>query len=206
MNLYWQPADGSAEAELLLARDRAQFPMGWSPDGKVLAFIETEESTDVFLYTIDREDAPIPFLNSTVFQEHTPRFSPNGRYIAYICDESGQWEVYVRAYPGPGGKRAISTKGGTEPVWSPDGRELFYRRGDALMVVDITTDPGFRAGTPRILFEGAYDFHPARTQDYDVSPYGQRFVMIRRARESAPTQINVILDWFDELRRHAPSN
>ena len=87
-----------------------------------------------------------PFLR-TPFNESAPRFSPDGRWLAYISDESGRYEIYVQPYPGPGGKWQISTEGGTEPVWNPNGRELFYRSGDKMMAVDITTQPGFAAGT-----------------------------------------------------------
>src|ERR1700676_3906504 len=92
----------------------------------------------------------------TRFNETTPRFSPDGRWLSYISDESGRYEVYVQPYPGPGGKWQISTEGGTEPVWNPNGRELFYRSGAKMMVVDIATQPNFVPGKPRMLFEGPY--------------------------------------------------
>ena len=91
-----------------------------------------------------------PFLR-TPFVESVPRFSPSGRWLAYVSDESGRPEIYVQPYPGPGGKWQISTEGGTEPVWNPNGRELFYRSGDKMMAVDIATQPSFAAGKPRVL-------------------------------------------------------
>ena len=90
------------------------------------------------------------------FNESAPQFSPDGHWLAYVSDESGRYETYVQPYPGPGGKRQISTDGGTEPVWNRNGRELFYRSGNKMMAVDITTQPGFAAGKPRMLFEGPY--------------------------------------------------
>jgi hypothetical protein len=96
-----------------------------------------------------------PFLR-TPFNETAPQFSPDGRWLAYISDESGRDEIYVQPYPGPGGKWEISTEGGTEPVWNPNGQELFYRSGDKMMAVDVTTQLGFAAGKPRMLFEGPY--------------------------------------------------
>ena len=94
-----------------------------------------------------------PFLQ-TPFNESAPHFSADGRWLAYISDESGRYEVYVQPYPGPGGKRQISTEGGTEPVWSRNGQELFYRSGKKMMAVEITTQPSFAFGSPRMLFEG----------------------------------------------------
>ena len=119
----------------------------------------------------------------------------------------GARETYVQPFPGPGGKWQISTEGGTEPVWNPNGRELFYRSGDKMMVVDITTQPSFSVGKPKLLFEGPYEPTPATFPYYDVSPDGQRFLMLKPAEsaETAPTQINVVLNWFEELKRRVPA-
>ena len=130
-------------------------------------------------------------------------FSPDGRWLAYASDESGRTEVYIRPYEGPGPKEQISTAGGNEPVWAPDGRELFYRNGDQMIVVDITTEPTFSAGTPRVLFERRYAFthRPDAPRNYDVARDGQRFLMIKSEQEAAVTQLNVVLNWFAELQR-----
>ncbi len=113
----------------------------------------------------------------------------------------------MQPYPGPGGKWQISTDGGVEPVWNRDGRELFYRNGGKMMAVDIATQPGFAAGKPRMLFEGRYQLSPVQTEDYDVSPDGQRFLMLKanEQAQAAPTQINVVLNWFEELKRRVPT-
>jgi eukaryotic-like serine/threonine-protein kinase len=113
----------------------------------------------------------------------------------------------MQPYPGSGGKWQISTEGGTEPVWNRNGRELFYRNGDKMMAVDIATQPSFTAGKPRVIFEGRYVPPPGTSPNYDVSPDGQRFLMIKRneAGEAAPAQINVVLNWFEELKRLAPT-
>jgi Tol biopolymer transport system component len=147
-----------------------------------------------------------PFLR-TQFDEAAPRFSPDGRWLAYVSDESGRYEIYVQPYPGPGGKWQISTEGGTEPVWNPNGRELFYRSSDKMMAVDIATQSGFAAGTPRILFEGRYEPAPFPVANYDVSRDGQRFLVLKLSEEaqSAPTQINVVLNWFEELKQKVPT-
>ena len=147
-----------------------------------------------------------PFLR-TQFNESAPRFSPDGRWLAYISDESGRVEIYVQPYPGPGSKWQISTEGGTEPVWNPNGRELFYRSGDKMMAVEIATQPGFSAGKPKVLFEGQYVPTPSTFPNYDVSPDGQRFLMFKPSEQeqAAPTQINVVLNWFEELKQKVPT-
>ena len=118
-------------------------------------------------------------------------------------------EVYGRPFPGPGGKLQISTQGGIEPVWSRKGREL----GDRMMAVEISSrresneafPSGFSAGSPRLLFEGHYQYSPYVTSGYDVSPDGQRFLMIQPGgTDQTPTQIQVVLNWFTELQQRVP--
>jgi eukaryotic-like serine/threonine-protein kinase len=135
-------------------------------------------------------------------------FSPDGHWVAYISDESGRYEVYVQPYPGPGGKFQISTDGGTEPVWNPKGRELFYRTGDKMMAVDIRTQPSFSAGKPKMLFQGPYVPTRASFPYYDVSPDGEHFLMIKlneSASSSPLTQIVLVQSWFEELKQKVPA-
>ena len=107
-------------------------------------------------------------------------------------------------FPAPEGSRRISAEGGREGVWAHTG-ELFYRNGNQMMVVEITTDPTFSAGTPQVLFEGDFQRGNLSNANYDVSPDGQRFVMIQEgASDSAPPQINVVLNWFEELKQRVP--
>jgi Tol biopolymer transport system component len=214
-NLFWQLADGSGGLERLTTSEYVNAPMSWSPDGHVLAYIEVSPTTGFDIWVLEMGDHSAssgqgrkarPFLR-TRFNETTPRFSPDGRWLAYISDESGRFEIYVQPYPGPGGKWQISTEGGTEPVWNPNGKELFYRSGNKMMAVDIGTQASFVAGKPRMLFEGLYVPPPVPIQNYDVSPDGQRFLMLKSigSTEAAPTQINVVLNWFEELKRRVPA-
>jgi len=207
LNVFWQLADGSGGLEHLITSEYNNFPVSWSPDGQLLAFAEINPTTgyDIWMLRLGDRKAQ-PFLR-TPFNEAAPEFSPDGRWLAYISDESGRFEIYVQPYPGPGGKWQISTEGGTEPAWNHNGRELFYRSGDKMMAVDIATQPGFAAGRPRVLFEGRYNPAQGTTPNYDVSPDGQRFLMIKpsEAGEVAPTQINVVLNWFEELKRRVPT-
>ena len=147
---------------------------------------------------------PQPFLESP-FIKTAPRFSPDGHWIAYNSRESSRDEIYVRPYPGPGGQWQISTDGGTEPAWNPKGRELFYRSGTRMMVVDVSTQPTFSAGKPKTLFEGSFVPTPRSLANYDVSPDGQHFLMLKPSEQAqAPAQINVVLNWFEELKRRVP--
>ena len=206
-NVFWQLADGSGGLERLINSEYTQGPSSWSRDGQLLAFIELNPTTgyDIWVLRMGNRKAQ-PFLRSP-FNESAPQFSPDGRWLAYVSNESGSYETYVQPYPGPGGKWQISTGGGTEPVWNPNGRELFYRNGDNMMAVDIATQHGFTVGKPRMLFAGQYQPTPVTQPNYDVSPDGQRFLMLKPVEQegAASTQINVVLNWFEELKQKVPA-
>jgi Tol biopolymer transport system component/predicted Ser/Thr protein kinase len=213
--IFWQLADGSGGLERLTTSDYNQTPNSWSPGGQLLAFHEVNLTTQRDIWVLGMGDPSPgsgqvrkaqPFLR-TPFNESASRFSPDGRWLAYTSDESSRFEIYVQPYPGPGGKWQISTEGGTEPAWNRNGRELFYRSGDKMMAVDIATQPTFTVGKPRMLFERQYVPTPATLPNYDVSPDGQRFLMLKPAEQAqaAPTQINVVLNWLEELKRRVPT-
>jgi len=149
--IYWKPADGSGPEERLLATDRPSWPFSWSPDGRVLAFMDLDSRkqssadytrSDIWWLSVDDRTKPHPFLQ-TKFWEGAPVLSPDGHWLAYVSDESGRYEIYVRPFPGPGGKWQISTDGGNEPVWPAKGHEIFFRSRDAMMAVEVTTTPPF---------------------------------------------------------------
>ncbi|HEV2247463.1 MAG TPA: protein kinase [Terriglobia bacterium] len=207
LNMFWQLADGSGGLERLTNSPYINAPISWSPDGQLLAFGEINPTSGQNIWILRMNDRKTLPFHKTGSNENEARFSPDGRWLAYISDESGRLEVYVQPYPGPGGKWQISTEGGTEPVWNPNGRELFYRTGDKMMAVDISTQTGFAASTPRMLFEGRYEQPPVPLHNYDVSPDGQHFLMLKpvEQEQAAPTQINVVLNWFEELKRRVPT-
>jgi len=207
VNIFWQLADGSGGLERLTTSPYINAPVSWSPDGQLLAFGEINTTSVQNIWTLRIDDRKVLAWHQTRSNENEPRFSPDGRWLAYISDESGRFEVYVQPYPGPGGKWQISTEGGTDPVWNPNGRELFYRSGDKMMAVDISTKPGFAASTPRMLFEGHYEQPPVPVHNFDVSPDGQHFLMLKpvEQEQAAPTQINVVLNWFEELKQRVPT-
>jgi Tol biopolymer transport system component len=203
--VYWKAADGSGTEERLLTSDSHSHVSSWSPDGRALVFTDFHAVTrgDIWVLPLEGKRTPRPFLR-TPFNERAARFSPDGRWLAYVSNESGRDEIYVQPFPGPGGKWQISASGGTEPVWSRDGRELFYRNAERMMAANILSGETFSAENPRLLFEGR--FVPTRRGDaaYDVSPDGQRFLMVKRVQESIPTQLNIVLNWFEELKRRVP--
>ena len=205
-NIAWKAADGSGEEQPLTTNNNMQTPVSVSPDGKYLAYAEIDPATgnDIWLIALDGKGKPEPILR-TRSSESNPHFSPDGRWLAYVSGESGRSEIYVQPFPGPGGKWMISTDGGTEPVWSRDGRELFYRAGDTLMAVTIATQHAFVAGLPRLLFEGAFEPSGTGTSGYDVSLDGRRFLMIQATAPEPPaTQVNVVINWFEELAQRVP--
>jgi serine/threonine-protein kinase len=177
-------------------------PMSVSPDGTTVMGVS---GSSVWVLPLDLApgadlgvSVPRPFLDDR-FVRGEFRFSPDGKWVAYQSNESGRNQVYVVPYPGPGGRTQISSDGGTQPRWNPRGSELFFRSGDALMAVDVQTGDTFDAGAPHLVFEKA-------AADYDVSPDGQRFLMLKPAETagSSVSELHVVLNFFDELRRLVP--
>jgi dipeptidyl aminopeptidase/acylaminoacyl peptidase len=200
----WRPADGSGEEERLFSRTSDLSVAGWTPDGRDVVFIDMPMETghDVGLFSLGSAGPPRPLLNSR-FNESGPAVSPDGRWLAYASDESGRREVYVQAFPGLGGKRQVSSDGGDEPVWSRDGTELFYRRGDEMRAVSVGARADFGAGVPRTLFTGRYLAFPQRPDtQYDVAPDG-RFLMVERDGPADPPLVMVV-DWAEELKARLP--
>jgi len=140
--------------------------------------------------------APQSFL-ADQFDNHSPSLSPDGHWVAYASNESGRLEVYVRPFPGPGGRWQVSLEGGTEPLWAPSGRELFYRNGNRMMVAAIAPLPTFTVGARRQLFEGNYLSDPVY-RTYDVTRDGRSFVLVRSPKPTG--DFIVVLNWFDLLR------
>ena len=145
---------------------------------------------------------------ATAFSERAPTISPDGRWLAYVSNESGRDEIYVRPFPDfTSGRPQVSPDGGTEPVWARSGRELFYRSGaDELVVVQVPEAPSERWDSQQALFSVAGYLPGQRHPMYDVSPDGQRFVMLRLENQSAASEVVLVVNWFTELRERMGSN
>ena len=199
--LLWAPADGSGEAELLHSSQNMLAPYSWSPDGKRLALYSGD--LDIWILPLEgpRE---LDLILGTEFKEVFPTFSPDGRWIAYMSDRDGRSQVYVRPYPAMDRVWQISYDLGEEPIWSPNGDELFYRSVNKWMVVSISTKPEFAAGTPQVVFEGPYI--NVSGLSYDVAPDGQRFLVLQpQYDDSQIRELHVVTNWFEELKRLVPS-
>jgi Tol biopolymer transport system component len=208
--ILWQSSDGSGTPETLHTTIMENIG-SWSPQGR-LAFTKSDQATRSEIWTLSNEGPSwvprryLPAAGSASADSSTPHFSPDGRWVAYHGNESGTWEVYVRAYPGADQRTQISIGGGHDAVWSADGRELFYRNGDQFYAVPIATTPRFSAGSPRLLFTGPYlDSGPLNSSNYDVTPDGQRFLVVRVGdEERAPRRFHLIQNWFEELKAKVP--
>ena len=137
---------------------------------------------------------------ASAFDNGSPSLSPDGRWLAYAANESGRNEVYVRPYPGPGGRWQVSLDGGTEPIWSPRGGEIFYRNGDAMMTAAVRTQPGFEVTGRTKLFTGQYGTAAFRDHNYSVTPDGSTFAMLQGIVGGPEQALVVTLNWFDKLR------
>ena len=198
-DVFIKPADGSGEAESLLATPAHEWGFEWSADGKYLVgsgqgklwYLRAEESTSTF--------EKVMFLD-TPFDAIGPDLSPDARFLAYESNETGRYEVYVQPFPQGGAKWQVSTNGGSQPRWHGDGKEIFYVEGDTLMAVSVTTSPVFSPDAAQPLFEDKTAFGE-RGQQYDVTPDGQRFVVIETLGDAGAGQaIHVVENWFEEFR------
>ncbi len=213
-SIYRKRADGSGEVERLIESEEAFYPFSVSGDGNFLAGeMANAGNLDLYILPLDGSSEPEVFLASE-FDERYPDFSPDGRWITYASNESGQFEVYVRPYPAAGGKWQVSDGGGAWPLWSGDGRKLFYRTNSGVMEVSAeASGDSLSIGTPKAAVDGpfrggmfgitvgGYIFG-----DYDVSPDGQRFVMFPEDTDAAPkTHVTMVFNWFDELEKTLPS-
>src|SRR5882762_582884 len=215
INLWWIRADGAGDAQRLTESKSLHYAGSWRPDGKVLAFSQQSPGAtafDILTLPIEGDEKlgwkpgdPKPFVNSA-FSEREPTFSPDGRWLAYESNESGSYEVYVRPFPGPGGKWQISTGGGVFPEWFRNGKELFYRTPDSKIIVVTYTGSGdsFHADKPQLWSPGQFTDRGLGNLNFDLHPDGKRFAVLKApgtGQTAAVNKLNFIFNFFEELRR-----
>ncbi len=229
--IFWKAADGTGESEFLASTPgKFLFPYSWTEDGKILIAGDIGldvQTFDVGMLSMEEDRSYTPLLKED-YRETQPQLSPDGRWLAYSSDESGEGQVYVRPFPdvAKGGRWQVSTNGGNSPRWSPDGSELYYLIGgeiaEAVMAVEVETEPTFNPGKPKVLFRGNYlGTLPSNGTPYDIHPDGKRFLMMKEfsttAEESTtekaanvesktaePLKINIVVNWFEELKSRVP--
>ncbi len=195
-DLYQKPVRGAGEEKLLLHTDEPKSAASWTSNGKYIAYVTRSPKTqfDIWALPASGDGKPIPLAVSP-FTETTPMFSPDGRYVTYVSNESGRDEIYVQTFPEPGGKWQVSNGGGSDPSWRGDGKELYYRSPDQkLMAVEIRPGADFQAGVPQALF--AIRIRPGGPRNkYVPSSDGQRFMIAAPLGRDAMSPTTIVLNW-----------
>ena len=204
--VYWKPSDGSGPAERLAVAETFHMPHSFTPDGDNLALVQVHPETATDLSWLDMTEREEHEYLRTDTNENSPMFSPDGRFLAYRSSESGRVEIYVQPFPTTGAQWQVSTDGGSEVVWARDGRELFYRNGTKFMAVDVSLDPVFSAGKPRILFEAEYERTVPDRANYDVDHDGERFLVVKAVGDvQTSREIVITLNWAETLKTTLPN-
>ena len=199
-NLFWKPVNGTGPEERLATGASTQYATGWSHDGRFLAFHQAndEGNTDIWILPMEGDRKPRRFLG-TKFDESFASFSPDGRWLAYTSNESGQSEVYVTAFPSGEGKWQVSIDGGMYPKWTKGGSEMIYldQINESMVSVPVVYSPEFHPGKGNVLFQlsSEPEFVP------DVSPDGERIAIAHRGKQAQITKLIVVVNWFEELRK-----
>ena len=209
-DLYQKPASGARDEDLLLNSNEGKVPSSWSRDGRFLLYRARDRNGKwgIWVLPLKGDKKPFPFLH-TEFNEEGGQFSPDGRWVAYSSDESGRTEIFVRPFSpdsngtasGAGGKWLISNGGGAQPRWRGDGRELYYLASDGkLMAVEVSTNPVFQAGVPKVLFQ-ALAMSNASYSEWDLTADGKRFLLPAPTAQSAQAPFTVVLNWQAGLKK-----
>ena len=197
-SIWWRAADLSAPPAPLLSHPRAAYFEGvLTPDGRTIVYQSDTSGADVFYRALAGDTVPKPVAAGPQFVEDMARVSPDGRWVAFVTDESGAQQVVVQPFPGPGARTQVSTGGGVEPVWSRDGKRLFYRSDQRLIAASVRTDPVFAVTSRDTLFEDRFVGFVLPHANYDVAPDGAHFLFLKAAQEA---EFQVVVNWRAELR------
>jgi len=185
--------------DTLVTSNNTIYPVSFSSNGNLMFYDEIHSSDSKNILIYDREkNVTIPFLITPAW-ENMARFSPNDKLVAYSSNETGQFEIYLKRFPDTGEKWNVSIGGGTEPMWSKDGDELFYRNGNRIMAVQVKYEEDFDYGKPDLLIEGAYPKSPFDITNFDISQNGDTFLMLKPV-STGKKEIHIIVNWFEELK------
>jgi Tol biopolymer transport system component len=208
--VFWQPADGTGDVtqrDIVGRSPSLVIPRAFTPNGGWLVFglQDPETGWDLGVVSVEGDETP-RLVASSPFREDGGELSPDGRWLAFTSDESGRSEVYVQAFPETAGRILVSSPGGTQPVWSGSGREIFYRNGAQMMAVPVRAGDTFQAGAPTVLFENASLVGSGGEPRFDVTRDGKRFVMVRDNTRVQGGLIHVVQNWDQELKRLVPGD
>ena len=199
-SLYGKDASGTGPEQELWSCGDELSPDDWSRDGRFIAVsrLTTKSGYDVWIYPNDAKAKPFPFI-ATPFQDLLPSFSPDGRFVTYMSNETGRFEIYVQQFPGPGGKWQVSANGGLEPHWSVDGKSIYYRTAGKIMVAPVQEEPTFTAGVPQPLFDAATQQGNTRNK-FLVTRDGQKFLLLSPVGRERISPMTVVLHWPAALK------
>jgi hypothetical protein len=194
-------AGGAGSTEVLWESGNARTPVDFSRDGRLLSYIDQTKGRQLWILPLTGERKPYQFYKSEYLQRPGV-FSPDGKWIAYTSNETGEYNIYVQPFPATGDKWKVSTQGGAQPRWRGDGKELFYRTEDGKMVaVPVKTAGGFEPGAPHMLFQSYTDpLYPNLGIAYAVTADGQRFLMNAAMDGSRVSPITIITNWTAGLK------
>jgi len=196
-SLFWVATDFSGGPQLLYPAEHA-IPLGWLPDGRSFLFSRQRFDGGLWRFWVDGSREPEPVL-ATSARERFGTLSSDGRWLAYVADESGRDEVFLRSFPDLGQRTRVTVDGGGEPLFAHSGKELFFRHRGALYRVPVSLGSRLEVGAPELLFEGDYDDAPVGHQHYDVGLDDRRFLMIRHGESGGRDEVRVLLGWADGL-------
>ncbi|MCH7825009.1 MAG: PD40 domain-containing protein [Acidobacteria bacterium] len=195
-------ADGSSDPETLLESEHQIWPEAWHPDGKRLIFRQNSTSSDVFIFDVE-DESQTPLLDGA-FDEYSAALSNDGMTLAYVSEKGGSPKVYITAFPEAAGETPVSTGEAYNPVWSYNDDRLIYREGQLWSFIAVTVLGG-RVSTRSPLFDGTQIWWGVDRAHFDVHPDGERFLVLHMGEPSEHPKINIILNWFEELKQRVPT-
>ena len=201
LGIFIKPFDGSGEETLVYSGSNRLYIDYWTKDGENLVVDKLTDNaqSDLIVVPLKGDKKPWVYLDSKV-DEYEANISPDGKYLAYLTNETGAYQIYVRSFPGKEGKWQISTDVAEDPRWSPDGKTLYYRKGSQLMAVPVTTSPTFSSGVPKVLITNFPAMNVDSGTDFDITSDGKYFITTAPLEGSTLKSISVVTNWTEEIK------